>query len=45
MKVAKIVLIGVVIACILAGIFACISKQETDAYLSSVDAFIAEVER
>ena len=44
MKVAKIVLIGVVIACILAGIFACINQKETDAYLTSVDAFIREVE-
>ena len=45
MKIMKIIIAAIVIACILAGIFACVSQKETNAYLDSVDAFIAEVDR
>ena len=45
MKIMRALFIGVVIAVILAGIFACASRKDTEAYLASVDAFIEEVER
>ena len=45
MKIMRALFIGIVIAVILAGIFACASQKDTAAYLESVDAFIQEVER
>ena len=45
MKLMKILIGGIIIVCIMAGIFACASQKDTKAYLESVDAFIEEVER
>ena len=45
MKIMRALFIGIVIAVIMAGIFACASQKDTEAYLASVDAFIEEVER
>ena len=41
----KYLMIGLVIAIVLSIIFACVSKKDTDAFITSVDAFIEEVER
>lgn len=43
MKIMKWVLIGAVALAIICGIIGMVSVRETDAYLDSVDAFIAEV--
>ena len=43
-KTKAIFLIGIFVAIILAGIYGCVSHQETKAYIESVDAFIQEVE-
>ena len=45
MKILKILIIGIIAVCIMAGVFACTSQKDTKAYLESVDAFILEVER
>ena len=45
MKIMKWVLIGAVVLAIICGIIGMVSTKETDAYIQSVDAFIAEVEQ
>ena len=45
MKIMRALFIGIVIAVILAGIFACASQRDTEAYLESVDIFIEEVQK
>ena len=45
MKLLKILIAGIIVVVIMAGIFACASQKDTAAYLESVDAFIQEVER
>ena len=45
MRLLKILIVGIIAVVIMAGIFACNSQKDTQAYLESVDAFIAEVEQ